>query len=240
MAPPANGPSGDVALEILKLLDKSGPFKSSEAFANLPTEEFKSAVDRLKSRSMVTYETLETQEYALEPEGQQLAENGSHEARVFEALRKAVDGLTVADLEKTIGDKTVTKLGQGKAFKEKWIAKTGDGKLKASVDSIQDVTQQHLKIIQKTRTHPDNKVLADLKKRKLIRPQKVLDYRVHKGPNFALEITKEETELTFDMLASGSWKTANFKSYNFKALGAEQHSGALHPLSKVREEFRKV
>ena len=240
MATPSNSPSGDLALDILKLLDQSGPFVSSEAFPDIKTDEFKSAADRLKSRSMVIYDTLEAIEAVLEPEGEQLAANGSHEARVFEALRQAVDGLTVADLEKSIGDKTVTKLGQGKAFKEKWISKTSDGKLKAAVDSIQDTTQLQLGIIQKTRTHPDSKVLADLRKRKLIRPQKVLAYRLHKGPNFALEITKEETELTADMLASGSWKTANFKAYNFNALGADQHAGALHPLSKVREEFRKV
>lgn len=28
--------------------------------------------------------------------------------------------------------------------------------------------------------------------------------------------------------------------YNFKALGADQHAGALHPLNKVRSEFRLV
>jgi len=240
MAPPPNGPTGDLALDLLKLLDQSGSFVSSEAFPHIPTDEFKSALDRLKSRSMVTYDTLETIEAVLEPEGEQITANGSHEARVFEALRQAVDGLTVADLEKTIGDKSVTRVGQSKAFQQKWISKTGDGKLRATVDSIEDVTKQQLALIQKTRTHPDSKVLADLRKRKLIRPQKVLAYRLHKGPSFALEIAKEETELTFDMLASGSWKSANFKAYNFQALGADQHAGALHPLSKVREEFRKV
>ena len=28
--------------------------------------------------------------------------------------------------------------------------------------------------------------------------------------------------------------------YNFNALGADQHAGALHPLNKVRHEFRFV
>jgi len=51
---------------------------------------------------------------------------------------------------------------------------------------------------------------------------------------------KEETDLTVDMLASGAWKTATFKPYNFKALGADQHAGALHPLNKVRQEFRSI
>lgn len=42
------------------------------------------------------------------------------------------------------------------------------------------------------------------------------------------------------MLATGSWKTATFKPYNFNALGADQHAGALHPLMKVRHEFRNI
>jgi len=70
--------------------------------------------------------------------------------------------------------------------------------------------------------------------------QKVIAYKVEKGPQFALELTKEETDLTPEMLRDGSWKTATFKSYNFKALGADQDSGALHPLNKVRHEFRSI
>ena len=69
----------------------------------------------------------------LENEGQEIAANGSHEARVFEALRQAMNGLTVAELEATVGDKNVAKVGQGKAFKSKWIAKGKDGRLVASV-----------------------------------------------------------------------------------------------------------
>ncbi len=33
-------------------------------------------------------------------------------------------------------------------------------------------------------------------------------------------------------LSSGAWKTATFKPYNFKALGADQNAGALQPLNK--------
>jgi phenylalanyl-tRNA synthetase alpha subunit len=43
------------------------------------------------------------------------------------------------------------------------------------------------------------------------------------------------------MLESGSWKTTPFKPYNFATLGERPaHSGYLHPLLKVRAEFRKV
>jgi phenylalanyl-tRNA synthetase alpha chain len=82
--------------------------------------------------------------------------------------------------------------------------------------------------------------VADLKKRKLVKMQKVISFKIRKGPKFALQMVKEETDLTADMLASGAWKTATFKPYNFNALGADQNAGALHPLNKVRHEFRQI
>ena len=93
--------------------------------------------------------------------------------------------------------------------------------------------------IQEARTG-DAKVINDLKKRKLIRMQKIITFKIEKGPKFALEIQKEETDLTADMITSGAWKTATFKPYNFNALGSDQNAGALHPLNKVRHEFRQI
>ena len=42
------------------------------------------------------------------------------------------------------------------------------------------------------------------------------------------------------MIANGSWKTANFKAYNFEALGIQPQRGHLHPLLKVRAEYRQI
>lgn len=86
----------------------------------------------------------------------------------------------------------------------------------------------------------DAKALADYKKRKLVQTTKIIHYSVKKGPKYAKEMPVEVTDLTPEMLDSGSWKTANWKPYNFSALGAPQGAGALHPLNKVREEFRKI
>lgn len=57
-------------------------------------------------------------------------------------------------------------------------------------------------VIQKTHTHPDPNVIKDLKKRKLVKMQKVISFKIQKGPKFALEIVKEETDLTPEMLES--------------------------------------
>jgi len=69
---------------------------------------------------------------------------------------------------------------------------------------------------------------------------KRISFKINKGPKFATQIIKEETDLTAEMLASGDWKSKTFKPYNFKALGAPANSGALHPLMKVRHEFRQI
>lgn len=126
-------PSGDLTSRILHALSGSDPVLTAEVFPEVPFAELKAAIDSLSSKSMVTYKQLDKEAVALEPEAEQIAAHGSHEARVFEALRAAMEGLTIPELEKTIGDKTVTKVGQGKAFKEKWITRSKDGKLVATV-----------------------------------------------------------------------------------------------------------
>jgi len=65
-------------------------------------------------------------------------------------------------------------------------------------------------------------------------------YTVAKGPNFTTNVTKDETNLTAEMIASGSWKDATFKPYNFQALGISPEGGTLHPLLKVRAEYRQI
>lgn len=69
-------------------------------------------------------------------------------------------------------------------------------------DSITDETREQLQIIQNKHAHLDPRVVADLKKRKLVKMQKVISFKIYKGPKFALEMVKEETDLTADMLAS--------------------------------------
>jgi phenylalanyl-tRNA synthetase alpha chain len=127
---------GDLTSIILRALDKKEPLLSAEAFPSHKSADVKSALDRLASRFMVTYETIDREEAILEAEGQDITANGSHEARVFAALQHAMEGLTMAELEKAVGDKNTVKVGQMRAFKSKWIAKGKEGRFVASVCCI--------------------------------------------------------------------------------------------------------
>jgi len=81
---------------------------------------------------------------------------------------------------------------------------------------------------------------VELKKRKCIEKQVVKFYKVTKGTNFSEERTKLATDISSAMLADGSWKDQKFKEYNYKALGKPIRTGNLHPLMKVRQQFRLI
>ncbi len=95
-------------------------------------------------------------------------------------------------------------------------------------------------------------VLKELKKRKLIEREKITHFVVEKGPSFSLTLARLSTDLTSDMVVAGrsssgaaaaaaaSWRDATFKEYNWKAMGQPTCGGTLHPLLKVREEFRNI
>jgi phenylalanyl-tRNA synthetase alpha chain len=133
MAGVQDGQHGDLTSVILHTLDKQEPVLSAEVFPSYKSADIKSALDRLASRYMVTYETIDREEAVLEPEGEEIVVNGSHEARVFEALQNAMDGLTMAELEKAVGDKNTVKVGQMRAFKSKWISKGKEGRFVTAV-----------------------------------------------------------------------------------------------------------
>ena len=89
----------DLTAQVLDALSHSnGPILSAEAFPSVPSTTVKSALDRLGSRNMVTYKTIDREEAILTPEAEGIAADGSHEAKVFEAVRQAVEGLRIADL----------------------------------------------------------------------------------------------------------------------------------------------
>ena len=111
----------------------------------------------------------------------------------------------------------------------------------ASIDG--DVVQQHLLAIQggdDAELKQNKSLLASLKKRKLVTLEKWNVFKVRKGPHFALEKKQQATDLTHELLVDNAYTKLSFKKYNFKALGSDTCGGHLHPLLKVRTQFRKI
>ena len=89
----------DLVAQVLDVLSRTDePILSTDAFPSAPSTEIKSALDRLKSRDMVSYEAIDKEAAILTPEAEGIAANGSHEAKVFEAVLQAVEGMKISDL----------------------------------------------------------------------------------------------------------------------------------------------
>ena len=126
-------------------------------------------------------------------------------------------------------------------MKQKWIIKDGSNFKRVAENPVdEDKTNLNNFLEKPSLDAHEKKVVDQYKKRKHLAIKSIKSYKVTKGPNFALERTKMETELTATMLRSGQWKDAKFKNYNFNAVGAEGNGGHLHPLMVVREQFREI
>ena len=151
------------------------------------------------------------------------------------------------------------KIGFAKAIAAKWIeldkAAAGGARVVRKVAEINDEVGQ---LCAETRRDPTSvdrlpeAMRTELKKRKLLVERcgiskkshsffsKMTVLLVRRGAKFAVRLPDYATDLTAELLASGDWRTQQFKSYNFDALGAPVTRGHLHPLLKVRSEFRQI
>ncbi|EGV61245.1 hypothetical protein CANTEDRAFT_116803 [Yamadazyma tenuis ATCC 10573] len=231
----------DLQLNILKVVDKYGSVENTlecPELKSLDASTLHSNLTSLWSKELINFSKIEIEQWDLTKEAQDFLVNGSHEIRLLEEVIKSVDGLKISDVNSKLG--AVGKLGQGKAFKNGWIAKDSD-KLVSKVSSLpEDSVVQNLQIIKKSGTLEDKKELTELKKRKLITLNKIVGYKITKTDKFSVEIVSLETDITSEMITNNTWADKKFKPYNFNSEGVYPQSGALHPLNKVREEFRQI
>ena len=85
--------------DVLDALNvKEGPILTAEAFPHVPFASVKRVLDTLGSRSMITYTQIDSDVYRLTDEAREILRLGSPEARVFEAVQAAIEGLSIKDL----------------------------------------------------------------------------------------------------------------------------------------------
>ena len=201
----------------------------------------------LEGDAYIALAELTTQFYVLQKEAADIVTNGSQEVRVLDALVKAGEaGLSIAALQTEVG-KDISKIGMGNCLKNKWAKKDKEsGNLIATVNGPpegKDEVKEQLSALQAANGDPkalDDKSMQALKRRKLISLVTRKSYTISRGPSYQPKRVKKAADLTKEMLDSGSYKTTAFKEYNFQTLGESVGGGYLHPLLKVRAEFRKI
>lgn len=179
----------------------------------------------------------------LTAEGSGYATNGTPEFQYAVALEFNVV-TSKADVEAKVGAQ-IAKIGFAKAMSKKWV-KLAEGD-KNSVVRMHEGELQDEDMLQLIKyrddvnpANHDKKMLDALKKRKLVTILTTKSYNVSKGANYAAEKKKLEVNLTADMLRTGTWKNLEFKKTNINALGEKSGGGHLHPLMKVRSQFRQT
>lgn len=235
----------DLQHRLLARLDADGKIDNTlqvDEFKALDSQQLQAALTSLAAKLMVTLTKKETDQWNLTDEAKRyVAAGATPEIEVVKAVlsKPAGEGMLVAEIQEAV-TKPIAAVGQGKAFKNKWLKKDGD-RIVALVDSTPtDTVLDQLNTIASTGTLADAKELQELKKRKLVTLTKIIGYQVEKGPEFSLEIKQLETDITLDMIVNGTWKEKEFKPLNFVLEGIYPQLGALHPLNKVKEEFRQI
>lgn len=79
----------NVTQDVLDLLEQKQPLQTSEDFPSIPQAEIKAALDRLASRSMVEYQAHDSEQVLLTPEAESIVADGSHEYKVWKAVKDA-------------------------------------------------------------------------------------------------------------------------------------------------------
>ncbi|KAI1305263.1 Phenylalanine--tRNA ligase alpha subunit B [Halotydeus destructor] len=236
----------DLTEVILKFLESRNGSANSQEIAGKINEEHQKVVGAIKSLEtfgdLIEANPVSSKRWELTTEGKTIADNGSHEALVFAAVPES--GIEQSVLMTSLKDPSVGKVGFSKAIASGWIAldkSSGKPVVKRKVQSIEDTVQILCKqISQSNYDQVSEKDRLDLKKRKLVQEVVIKSYDVSKGVKFTLNIEKPETDLTAEMIAKGTWREKKFKDYNFNALGVPPTRGHLHPLLKVRFEFRQI
>ena len=244
------------ALAAQASIPDSVPFAEKHGFAHA---DLIGTCKSLASGSFIVTSDLSRTAIQLTKEGQQAAELGSPEARVW-ALVPAAGGILQDDLTAAAGA-DLAKVGMAKAVQAKWLSVVKEegavetpapegGKKKAApkrvmraAESIDDTVQAQLKAVLASGGAEGSVAEADftaLKKRSLLSKVTVKSVEIKPGEKFGQWGTKAVVDVTHEMLVKGTWRTATFKPLNFEAAGKPPNGGCLHPLMKVRSMFREI
>lgn len=171
--------------------------------------------------SFVCLQAIAHSRLALTPEARDyIAAGHSPEAVVYNAV--PAEGAEMPQVQATV-EKPVWAVGFKKAMEKGWIKTSKEGGkalLSRKVEAIQDTCLSNLRAVESEAEVADS-VAAELKKRKLVKLEQWKTFKISKGPAFALEIVKPETDLTAELLQSGEWQNKKFKEYNFNVRSTE-------------------
>lgn len=212
----------DICKSILDALEFKEELNSSEL--HIENKNLYPCLQKLTANGMVVFEQKEDIYYVPTKEAQEYIENGSPEYNVYKQIG---NGLKITDI--------TNKIGLLHAFKNKWVIQEGET-IRINCDVKEDKTKNQLLNI----TNANTTEIQYLKRRRLIAQSKDVFYIIKKGEKYGSKLLEYANEITAEMIVSGEYKNLKFKPYNFETIGKLPEKGNLHPLMKMKEEFRTI
>lgn len=212
----------EAARRIASKLGERDILRSTEL--DIPPPELHGVLLSLQSKGRIEFTVEEETSRALTEEGVDAARNGSPECILLGLIpRSGADSSVLAE----------HPIGSRYAFKNRWIRLEGERVVRL-VDEVEDGVAKSLRALDGA----DDKAFMELKRRNLVRLVKSKVYLIRRGPSFGSE-DGAIPELTASMIG-GFNDSMRFKEYNFDARGNMPQCGALHPLMKMKEEFKRI
>jgi phenylalanyl-tRNA synthetase alpha chain len=129
----------------------------------------------------------------------------------------------------------------GRAKKKNWIA-LSKGEVKLIGDQPELPIERDLKKLKKTAVNPkDLEAFNELKERGLIEVDENLSINVSiTDEGEKIELVEKQTELSEDLIRTGSWKDKEFRAYDVTAPVPLINPARLHPMRILIEKIRRI
>uniref|UniRef100_A0A453KU74 phenylalanine--tRNA ligase n=1 Tax=Aegilops tauschii subsp. strangulata TaxID=200361 RepID=A0A453KU74_AEGTS len=236
----AKQPLSDVEDGLLAHLNANAEIPDSRSFASslgVPHKDVEDVIKRLTAFRIVEMQDITKETWVLTDEAKGYAARGSPEVQLVAAIPP--EGASKGALKERLGD--VFDIGMKAAAKNKWIGfeKGNKDLVLRKVEDTRDELQEQLRRLENGEVIAD-KVIDDLKRRKLVTKEKSIWYSLKKGPEFVAKRKTLATDVTREHLKSGDWKDLEFKDYNYGAQGQPIAIGYSQPLLEVREAIQNI
>jgi len=249
-------------IDILRVLKK----KDSEVLATDLVKEMKidyivlmSAINDLIEYDLGGFRENDLNQISLIGEGIDYLKNGLPERQVLNfLLENQVKEISLQEfLRRTNLEKKLFYIGISNLKKNRWIAQskaTGEDKIYliteefplTDLEKFLKKFEKNIIIDYSTLSKKDLTQLDILNRRKLIKKkyktQRII-FLTEKGKTIDLskiEVLKQVSKLTSEMLSSGSWKEYELKPFDVVKPGPLLKAGKIHPMSRLINEIREI
>lgn len=225
-------------IKLLKSLEvgKEYTVELASEISGMKKDAVLKAIYLLEEKGLVKVKENVWKEFELTDEGVKYLTENLPEENVLEVLKEGEK--SIKELEEKFGKDAVgIALGN---LRKKGAIKIENGVVRL-IKSVDFPEKNALAKIYSTRTAEiDEKMVKELKKRKLIREEtlKEIKFTVISKPD--VELGEKVADITPELLISGGWKDRDFLEYDVTIPSKEVFAAKVHPYERIIRECRKI